>query len=273
VRSTFWLPWLLAAALASCGLAAEESKDQSPSTEADTAAGAAEPSPPVPEKRPLATELERWDGSVQLGLYGAQGSSRSLHLRLGTQLRRKADCGVLSGTVNYHRGTRESQVVADRLACRLRQEWLKSESPWTEFVQGSVEIDKLRPYDARITADTGFGYRFVSTGATRVTGRIGGGLVHYFGLPAARPEPEVIAGLDLEHRFSKRYKLKTAFQYARQGRNLDELSVTTRADWQILVSEEKNVSLNLSIEDRLRRWEPARSLNDLDYSITLLWKF
>jgi hypothetical protein len=227
--------------------------------------------PEIPQQQP--SELDLWDASVQFGLYGVEGSSKSFSLRFGAQAERKAPCGVLKMDLDYHRGTRGSEVTANRVFFEGRHERISEDSPWSEFVQGSAEYNQLRSYDARVTADTGLGYRFVHTDSTQLSGRVGGGVVHEFGRPEARPMPEIIGGLDLEHRFSKRHKLKAAIQYARQGNDLTQFAVSTRADWQVLISEENNVSLNFSVEDRLQSWTQPAGPNDVDYSATLMWKF
>jgi putative salt-induced outer membrane protein YdiY len=228
-------------------------------------------SAPAEDEKP--SEFELWDGSLQFGMYGAEGSSRTFNLRLGAHAQRKAPCGVLTMDLNYHRGTRGSEVTAHRLFFEGRHEWVSGDSPWTEFVQSSAEYNEMRPYDARVTADSGLGYRFVNNDTTQLSGRVGGGVVHEFGREDARPMPEVVGGLDLEHRFSKRHKLKAGVQYARQGNDLSQFTVSTRADWEVVISEEKNLSLNFSVEDRLHSWQEEGVPDDVDYSATLMWKF
>jgi len=243
---------------------------ESPSAPPESAPAAeAEPKPepqPEPVKGP-------WSGSFELGLDGSEGNSQRFNFRFGGEGKRKTEQDVISLDLDYHRNTNNSQETANRTFFDWRYEWLFRESPWTWFAHGTVDYDEFKAFDVRVTMDTGLGYQFIETDATSLLGRTGGGWSREVGGPDDRYVPEAVFGLDFQRQLSKRQKLTATADYTPDVTDFAEFRLKTKAAWEVLLDEPMNLSLKMSVLDRYDSTSHEAKANDVDYGITLLWRF
>ena len=223
----------------------------------------------VPEEPPP----NPWKGSVELGLNGTQGNSQALNLRLGFDVERKTESNALSLDLDYQRNTSNAIETVHRMFLDWRWEWFFKESPWTWFVHGTTEYDEFQSFDVRVAADTGLGYRLIETDATSLVGRLGGGFSHEIGGPDDRYVPELAFGFELKHQLTKRQKLVASVDYTPDVVGFNSFRMTTRIWWQLLLDEQMNLSLKLSVLDLYDSTPNRAKPNDLDYAAMLLWSF
>ena len=104
-------------------------------------------------------------------------------------------------------------------------------------------------------------------------GRFGPGTSKDFQGPETNFRPEVVFGLEGEHKLSKWQKLTCSVEYRPDVSEFNNYLVTTKAGWELLLDEEKHLSLKFGLLDRYSNNSGTKKPNDADYSITMLWSF
>lgn len=225
--------------------------------------------PPAPKPKPPA-----WCGSVELGLNGSTGNTETFTLRFGSHLKRKTESRVLSLDLNYRKVETDGEESANRMLGEGRQEYLFTESPWSLYIHGLIEYDEFRDFDLRLAGDAGVGYDLIRTGATRITLRSGPSFSQEIGGSNDDFVPELVFGGDFDCQISKRNKLTAKVDFYPSVKDpIDDYRCNSEGAWELLLSEEMNLSLKFSIMDRYDSTPGTRLANDLDYAALLLWKF
>jgi len=219
------------------------------------------------------TPAKPWKGGFELGLDGTEGNSQTLNFRLGLNAKRSTPQSALTLDLDYRKNTSEAEETAHRAFLDWRFERLFPNSPWTCFVHGSVDYDEFKAFDLRVTADLGLGYQLIKTKTTSLVARAGGGFSHEIGSTDKSYVPEAVFGLDFERQLSRRQKLTFSTEYAPDVTDIGDFRLTSRAGWEVLVDQEMNLSLKLSVLNRYDSTPGDAKPNDLDYSAVLLWKF
>lgn len=237
----------------------------------------AEPQPAAPRAEEVVGEpqpvVNLWKGSFELGLDGTEGNSQTLNFRLGFNAERATPDHVLTLDLDYRRNTTETEETAHRAFLDSRLERLFPESPWTCFLHGTVDYDEFKMFDVRITADLGLGYHLLKTESSSLAARVGGGGSHEIGSADEEFVPEAVFGLDFARQLSKRQKLTFSVEHTPDVTDFGDFRLTTRAGWEVLIDQEMNLSLKLSVLDRYDSTPDGVKPNDLDYAAVLLWKF
>jgi len=242
--------------------------------ETDEVAEAASPPGYVPVFLfPAYTEMAAWSGSFELGLDGSSGNTETFNFRFGLDVERKWDIHQFDIDLDYIRKTADGVETANRSFLDWRYERLFRDSYWTWFVHGTFEYNDFEAWDARVTADTGLGYQLITTEATKLISRAGGGFSRKIGLPDDYWAPELVLGLDFEHKIGKRHRLKAKVDYTPDVTNFASFRINSQASWEMLIDEEMNLSLKLSVLDRYDSVPEGAKPNDLDYSAVVMWRF
>jgi len=207
-------------------------------------------------------EPKIWEGSFELGLNGTEGNSQTL-----------TKFHVLTTDLDYHKNSSDSLETANRAFLDWRYERLFDDSPWTWFIHGTLDYDEFQAFDLRVSVDTGLGYGFIKTDATSLLGRLGGGFSHEIGGPDDSYVPEAVFGLDFEHQLSKRQRLTATVDYTPDVTDFCDYRVNTKVGWQVLLDEDWNLSLKVSLLNRYDSTPNGMRPNDIDYAVTLLWSF
>ena len=225
-----------------------------------------EPPEPPPEKL--------WDGSFNLGLDGSEGNTETFNLLFGFHANRKTNRNVLTLSLNYNKGTSRTVATADRLYFDGRFELLDNNSRWSLFVHETIEYDHFQPFDVRDTTDAGLGCRLIKSENTTLIGRFGSGFSHEYGGPDnGIYVSEAVFGLQFEHQLNKRQKFVGSVEYAPEMTYFLHYRIRTQAAWEVLLDEERNLSMRMGILDRYNSPANGARRNDLDYAMMLMWKF
>jgi putative salt-induced outer membrane protein YdiY len=226
-----------------------------------------EPAPkPCPPKK-------LWEGSIELGVNGAEGNSESFNLRFLVNAKRTTDWTVLTLNTRYTNNSTNNVTTVDRLFFEGRNEWLLKDTPWSLYVHETTEYDEFRPFDLRLTADAGIGYEFLKTDLTSLKGRVGPGVSHEIGGPDESYVPEAVLGLTWEQKITARSKLTASADYFPDISDFGEFRVNSQANWEFVLDDVLNLSLKLGVLDRYDSTPNGVAENDLDYSATILWNF
>ncbi len=214
-----------------------------------------------------------WEGSFELGLNGSSGNSEIFNFRFGVDGKRKSDFTELTLDLDYKQDSKDSIQTANRLFFDGRNEWLLGASPWSIFLHGTAEYDEFQSFDTRLASDAGFGYQFFKTDITDMKGRIGAGLSHEIGGPTSDTPIEASFGLDYSRKISAKQKFSASVNYFPEFADFMNCRVISKADWELLIDELSNLSLKIGVVDRYDSTPNGAKHNDLDYAVTILWKF
>ncbi|HUT13233.1 MAG TPA: DUF481 domain-containing protein [Thermoguttaceae bacterium] len=226
-----------------------------------------------PEELIAPPVVKIWEGSVELGLDGAEGNTQAFNLKFGVDAKRKTDRNVFTLDLDYRKKTDRARETANRAFLDWRYEWLLQDSPWTCFTHGTVDYDEFQAFDVRVTTDIGLGYQFIETDRTTFAGRVGSGFSREIGGPDDNYVPEAVFGLDYERKLTNRQKLTMKIDYMPDVTEFNDFRLHTRAGWEMLIDRQMNLSLKLSVLDRYDGTPNGAKPNDLDYTAVLLWKF
>jgi len=125
----------------------------------------------------------------------------------------------------------------------------------------------------QISCDTGIGYQLIESDSTDLTSRFGGGGSQEIGGPDDVYIPELLFGLEFEHRRGDRHKFKLSIEYFPDVTDFTEFRMVDKASWEVLLDKELNLSLSINVIDTINRPNPGGRESDLDYSAVLLWNF
>lgn len=151
--------------------------------------------------------------AMEFGINGANGNSDNFNLRYGLGVRRKTDDNIFNFDTVYNYASQDDVVTQNRLFSIGREEWYFRGTPWGIFVDGTFEYDEFRAFDFRIASHVGLTYKFIDNVQTMLKGRAGAGVSREFGGPNDDWIPELIFGLDFEHKFSDNTKVFTTADY------------------------------------------------------------
>ncbi|MDZ7618487.1 MAG: DUF481 domain-containing protein [Patescibacteria group bacterium] len=254
----------------------EDAKDSKSSTPAagDQAEAAVSPPDYLPVFLfPAYTELVAWTGSFELGLDGSSGNSDTFNFRLGLDMERNWDIHRVDIDLDYIRKTAGGVETANRSFLEWRYERLFRDTRWTWVVHGTFEYNDFEAWDARVATDTGIGYKLITTDATKLISRAGGGFSRKIGLPDEYWVPELTLGLDFEHKVGKRHRLKAKVDYMPDMTDFGHYRVNSQASWEMLIDETMNLSLKLGVISRYDSNPEGAEPSDLDYSAVVMWRF
>jgi putative salt-induced outer membrane protein YdiY len=214
-----------------------------------------------------------WEGSVELGLNGAEGNSQTFNLRGGAKLKRKTEANVFANELDYRKDSADSVDTANKAFLDSRWEHLFGQSPWTWFAHLTFDYDEFQAWDTRLAGDMGLGYRLLKRDATQLTARLGGGASRECGGPDDETKPEGVFGLEFEQKLHSRHKITASAEYRPDVTDFADYRLVSKAGWEILLDEALHLSMKLGVADRYDSTPEGRKPNDLDYSLVLMFNF
>jgi putative salt-induced outer membrane protein YdiY len=238
------------------------------------------PPPPAPAPGdgpatflPPIAVVNPWSGAMEFGINGANGNSDNFNLRYGLGVRRKTDDNIFNFDTVYNYASQDDVVTQNRLFSIGREEWYFRGTPWGIFVDGTFEYDEFRAFDFRIASHVGLTYKFIDNVQTMLKGRAGAGVSREFGGPNDDWIPELIFGLDFEHKFSDNTKVFTTADYIPNINNFSDFRLQLAAGFETMLSKEYNLALKLGAQNLYDSTPEGRKPNDVFYFVSLIWKF
>jgi hypothetical protein len=124
------------------------------------------------------------------------------------------------------------------------------------------------------TAGIGPQYQIIKNEDTTFLGRVASRFSPlYPGLNEEGRVSEVLLGCQLEHRLSRRNKVFSAVEYARDPADFAAHCVRTQAAWEVLLDSEENLSLRSSVLESSNYTPNGDQAKSLNYNLNLIWKF
>ena len=213
-----------------------------------------------------------WNWGVDLGLSGSQGNTDTLKLRAGLDLRYDSPDDVMILNVLYilnqaNRGTLENKGFV-----LLRNE-IPIDGSFGWYAQGQLEYDEFRVIDLRVASHSGVAFTVWQDEAQLLRTRVGFGTAYEAGGRVNEWLMEGQAGLDYEYRLTSRTKLTATADYFPAVEDFNRYRVRVRASFDILLDPETNVLLRIGAFDRYDSRPFGSQRNDLDYFMTLQFRF
>jgi putative salt-induced outer membrane protein YdiY len=214
-----------------------------------------------------------WEGNLELGLNGTEGNSQTFNVRLGFTAKHKTEWLVKSLQITSIQKSANGISTANTALLDGRLDWPIPSTAWNYFVHGLLEYDEFKPFDARISADTGIGYEFIQTDYTTLVGRTGFALSREIGGADDEVVPEWLFGAEYKHKFNEFHSISFKTDYYPSLTDFSDFRLNSQASWEMMLSREWGLSLKLSAIDRYDSTPQGAKPNDLDYSTLLLWSF
>ncbi|MHB8902204.1 MAG: DUF481 domain-containing protein [Thermoguttaceae bacterium] len=217
--------------------------------------------------------LDPWEGNVEIGVSGSEGNTQTLNYLMGLDTKRETEHDIVHFDVRYDRKTADSVKTAHRLLSEVRWEFVLKESAWTWFWHETTEYDEFKAFDIRLSYDTGLGRRLIKNKTTSLLARVGAGASHEVGGTNEDLVPEAVFGMEFTHELNERQKVSTSSEYSPDVTDFLDYRLKSKASWEVVLDEETNLSLKMSVLDRYDSTPDGKRPNDLDYTLTLLWSF
>lgn len=217
--------------------------------------------------------IDPWEGSMELGLNGVSGNADMFNLWWGGMAKHHGQWMTETGwgvwILNHDRGGQGVNTLMKdgRLDAPL------GAGRWNWFLHGFLEYDETRAFDDRLSADTGLGYTLLDTPESMAVARSGLAGSQEFGGLADGFHSEIYLGGALEQRLAALHRLLFTVDYYPDVVRFSDYRLNSTASWQMLLVQEWNLHLKLSVIDRYDSTPHSPHRNDLAYSTLLLWAF
>lgn len=222
---------------------------------------------------PPVAVINPWTGAMEFGVNGAQGNSENFNLRFGAGLRRKTEDSIFTFDSIYNLASQNEVTTQNRWFTIARNEWYFKGTPWGAFVDGTFEYDEFRAFDYRVATHGGATYKFIDNSQTLLKGRAGAGTSREFGGPNNDWIPELIFGLDVEHKFNDNTKFFATGDYLPKVTNFGDYRLQIQAGLETMLSKDYNLALKIGVQELYDSTPEGRRPSDLNYFVALMWKF
>lgn len=213
-----------------------------------------------------------WNWGVDLGLTGSQGNTDTLKLRAGLDLRYDSPDDVMIFNVMYILNQANGGQLENKGFALLRNE-IPIDDMFGWYAQTALEYDEFRTIDFRFASHSGLAFTAYQDPSQLLRFRAGFGTAYESGGGVNEWLMEAQAGLDYEYRLTDRTKLTAAADYFPNVENFAQYRVRVRASFDILLDPETNVLLRIGAFDRYDSKPYGSQRNDLDYFMTLQFRF
>ena len=238
----------------------------------------APPADSAPEAPASKSFWSGWDASVELGITGSDGNSENFNFRTAVDAERLTERMETRLGLSYKYATQDGAQNTSRFELNGRNDWLFPDSRWRTFVQGSYEFDEFQDWDSRITGFGGVGYELIrpedQEADMSLLARAGVGGSQTIGGSDETFRPEGLLGLDYNWNIKEGQRFYVTTELYPSFGDVGEFRWHTNAGYEIVLDAESNLYLKLGLEDRYDSSPGAGAKrNDIDYFVTLGWKF
>ena len=231
------------------------------------------PTEEIPWYVPSAWEVPpMWSRSFELGLSGSAGNSPTGAIHVGYDSECEGEWWTTTIEIDYNTANADGVETKNNALGNLRADRQLGESKWSLFVKYGIEYDEFRDFGLRVSGSTGLGYTFFDDDIRKLTASFGAGFSREFDAPDESVVPEAVFGLKYRRQITDRQKLKFACDYFPSWEDFMDFRMESSASWEIVVEEAWNMSLAIGVVDRYDSTPGSRKPNDIDYTVTLLWK-
>lgn len=214
-----------------------------------------------------------WSGGLDFGLNATDGNSDAFNMRLFAETKRERPSDIFTASALYNYATAQANVTQNMLLANTRYEWLLGPSPWSYWVSGGLQYDQFRAFDLLLFAHTGLGYQCWKNEVSQLKTRFGFGGSQPVGGPDEEFQPEMLLGLDYEHKFHDRAKFVFSGTAYPDMAQWGEWRATVQTYLEFIVSPEYNLGFKIGAVDMYISDPQGKAPNDLNYFAALAWKY
>lgn len=226
------------------------------------------PAPPPPKL---------WTGGFEFGINGSQGNSDVMNVRVGLNTDRRTDNNLFHADLLYTLTRQDGTTNQNQAWLNARDEILFPNSPWSVFAATQVEYNEFRAYNFRVGAYSGVAYQWVKTETTMFKTRIGAGAAWQTDTRAGGPPdqwvPEAILGADFNHKLTDRQALISTVDVYPNLSQIGQYRLRARVGYEVLVDPDHGMVLRFGVQDWYDTNPGPAARNDVNYFVTLLFKF
>jgi hypothetical protein len=213
-----------------------------------------------------------WCGGVEFGISGSEGNTETLKIRTGIDLKYDTPEDIFIFSALYVL-TRQQDALAEHKALIVARNELPFDEVWAWFVQGQLEYDEFRDVDFRVAGHNGLVFTAIKDQQMLLKFRGGLGASRELGGTRNDWVPEAQLGGDFDYLISPRTKFCLSADYYPDLHDLNHYRLRGRASFDFLIDPDLNLLLRLGVQDRYDSHPLRAKRNDLDYFMTLLFRF
>ncbi|MED5331153.1 MAG: DUF481 domain-containing protein [Planctomycetota bacterium] len=216
----------------------------------------------------LSTPNGLWEGSFTTSVNGARGNADNGSRRFGLDLTRENEKTLDTVTTLLRQATSDGDKTEDRFHGEIRREWLLAPSPWSPFVQGSVQFDEFTDWDRRLGVTGGVGYEILASEKERLVARGGLGVRQEEGGEKDGWAPEMLLGIDWDRTLDERQRWGAHLDLFPNLEDSDDYRAVSGAFYETLLGLSTTWSLKAGV-DHFYDAEPGDAKHPWDYNYYL----
>ena len=228
---------------------------------------------PELEVAPKPAPKPSWDGSLEMGVSGSEGNTEMQRGRLVFDAKRKTEHETLDLRLRFQAAQTRGDTSENRFFARAKNEWATSSTDWRVFLEGSAERDQFQDFNWRLTGNSGFAFDAIKGDRTTMTLRAGLGGSTEFGSSRDGVFPEGTLAYELRHRINKNMSLTTNGEVILDFNDTGEYRTRVNAALDTNLDETGAWKLRIGVEDRYETNTTRAKRNDLDYFVSLVYRF
>jgi hypothetical protein len=213
-----------------------------------------------------------WMAALDVGLSGSSGNTDTFKLRSGLDLRYDSPEDVFILNALYILNRANGGDLEHKAFLQGRNE-LPVYNDFAWYAQGQVEYDEFRTIDLRLAVHNGVSLLAHGDATQTLFVRGGFGMSRETGGPRQEWVPEGQLGADYEYRLTDRTRFNLAADYYPDLADFSHYRVRVRASFDVLIDPDLSMYLRLGAFDRYDSRSLGSKRNDLDYFMSLLFRF
>ncbi len=213
-----------------------------------------------------------WSGGIDFGISGSQGNTDTLKLRAGLDLRYDDPDDFAILNVLYILNQANQGDLENKAFALVRNE-MPMDMGLAWYAQGSVEYDEFRTVYLRVASHSGISCAIVQDANQLVKVRAGAGVAREWGGSSNDWVPEGQAGADYEYKLTDRTRFTLAGDFYPDLHDFAHYRLRFRASIDVLLDPTYNAYLRLGAFERYDSQPYGSRRNDLDYFLTLQFRF
>lgn len=193
----------------------------------------------------LEADIAAWTGRLGAALTASRTTVSTYNLRLSGQAGRQDETERTNLSVSYYLNTSDGQVTDNDLLFRGDQNWYVADSILEFFLQATYQYDQFEAWAHRVSPYGGVGWRVVDEEQGSLTLKLGGGATWENDSGVVRPQ--ALGEMTGSWVFNERNAVRGYASIAPNVEALDDFLATIKVDWDIRLSSESPLALNLGV--------------------------
>ena len=223
--------------------------------------------------KPPKEEKGEWKTNLTLGLSGSTGTTDRTNFRANFSGDFNKKGQRLNLRTTYLLNLQDDERTQNRFDLSARNEWFEDDGTFRVFLEGALNLDEFRDYDARVNGGGGVGFKPIKNENTDLLIRAGLGASRDIGAPDNTIRPEAILGLELNQKLFKNQRLVGSVEAFPDLEESGEYRLTARGTWEIRLDAKQNLSLQIGVEHRRDTHQPRGRQSDTDYFASVVVRF